>query len=208
MNFDTDFLQQHIPYYLATEDRRVLLNELKAISEGGSRHFLLSEYHDSFKNQMLQGDGWRGFQLFTFETGERRSVKGLVLSNSCDIDLDNPRDFPTRVIFAPLLKLSKYEILLRSQIDKDRVTQKVLSIRAQKISNLFFLPAEGPLSEDYIVHLDHIHSMPVTTHLKAADREKLFTLSNTGFYMLVLKLSVHFCRLQENINRKDATAAI
>ena len=46
--------------------------------------------------------------------------------------------------------------------------------------------------------------MPVAAHVDASDREKLFTLSNTGFYMLVLELSVHFCRLQEKVNRKNA----
>ena len=152
---------------------------------------------------MLQGDGWRGFQIFIFETGERRSVKGIVLSNSCDVDPDNPRDLPTRVTFAPLVKLSSFENLLRGKgIDGKRVQDKVNSIRAQKISNLFYLPAGGSLEEDYVVRLDDTHSMPAIAHSKSEDREKLFTLSNTGFYMLVLKLSIHYCRLNEKINRK------
>ncbi len=54
--------------------------------------------------------------------------------------------------------------------------------------------------------------MPVTelpkiaAHIAAEDREQLFTLSNTGFYMLVLKLSVYFCRLHEKVNRKNLVA--
>lgn len=207
MNFDVESLQQQIPYYLTAEDRQALVDELKAISHGGTASYLLSPYHDSFKDEMLQGDGWRGFQLFMFDSGDRRSVRGIVLSNSCDVDPGNPREVPARVIFAPLVKLSAYEALLRgSGIDATRVDEKVASIKAQKTTNIFYLPADGPLDEDYVVRLDDAHSMPVAAHTEASDREKLFTLSNTGFYMLVLKLSVHFCRLQEKVNRKNATA--
>ncbi len=202
MTFDADSLQQQIPYYLTAEDRRVLVEELKAISQGGAASYFLSNFRDRFKEDTLQGDGWRGFQLFNFDTGKRRTVQGLVLSNSCDIDSDNQRDVPVRVIFAPLVKLADYEDVLRSSdIDNRKVDDKLASIRAQKISNMFFLPAEGPMTEDHVVRLDDVHSMPFSTHTSDKGREKLFTLSNTGFYMLVLKLSVHFCRLHENLNR-------
>jgi hypothetical protein len=202
MNFDSETLQQQIPYYLTAADRQVLVRELRDISNGGSADYLLSPYHDSFKADMLQGDGWRGFQLFEFDTGEKRSVQGLVMSNSCDVAPGNPRHVPARVIFAPLIKLAAYEELLRvSGIDKAKVNEKLASIRAQKTTNVFFLPAGGPLSQDHVVRLDHAHSMPVAAHRGAPDCEKLFTLSNTGFYMLILKLSFHFCRMHEKINR-------
>lgn len=205
MNFDVESLQQQIPYYLATEDRQALVDELKAISRGGTADYFLSPYMDAFKADMLQGDGWRAFQLFKFETGERLSVQGVVISNSCDVDPENRRDMPARVIFAPLVKLSAYETALRaSGIGHSKVDEKLAAIRAQKTSNMFFLPSGGPLAEDHVIRLDDAHSMPVAAHIAASHREKLFTLSNTGFYMLILKLSVHFCRLQENVNRKNA----
>ncbi len=203
MKFDAESLQQQIPYYLTAEDQRVLVEELKAIASGGMPDYLLSAYNDSFQEVMLQGDGWRGFQLFLFDTGERRSVRGLVLSNSCDIEPANPREVPTRVVFAPLVKLAAYKALLdASGIGAERVAAKIESIEAQKTTSIFYLPAGGPLEEDYVVRFDEAQSMPVVAHTESPDRQKLFTLSNTGFYMLVLKLSVHFCRLQEKVNRK------
>lgn len=203
MKLDLESLQQQIPYYLTAEDRQVLVDELKAISKGGTADYFLSPYNDAFHHDMLQGDGWRAFQLFMFDTGERRSVQGLVLSNSCDVEPGNARDVPARVIFAPLVKLSVYEGLLRgSGIDPQRIDEKIASVRAQKTTNMFFLPAGGPLADDHVVRLDDVHSMPAAAHAKSEGREKLFTLSNTGFYMLVLKLSVHFCRLHEKVNRK------
>lgn len=208
MNLDAETLIQQIPYYLTAEDQKVLLDELKAISCGGTAKYLLSTYRDSFKEMMLQGDGWRGFQLFLFETGERRSVRGIVLSNSCDVDLNNPREVPARVIFAPLVKLAAFKALLNaSGIGADRVDDKIAAVKAQKTSNIFYLPAGGVLEEDYIVRFDEAHNMPVAAHTASSDREKLFTLSNTGFYMLVFKLSVHFCRLQEKVNRKPIETA-
>lgn len=208
MNLDAETLIQQIPYYLTAEDQKVLLDELKAISCGGTAKYLLSTCRDSFKEMMLQGDGWRGFQLFLFETGERRSVRGIVLSNSCDVDPNNPREVPARVVFAPLVKLAVFKALLNaSGIGADRVDDKIAAIKAQKTSNIFYLPAGGVLEEDYIVRFDEAHNMPVAAHTASSDREKLFTLSNTGFYMLVFKLSVHFCRLQEKVNRKPIETA-
>lgn len=207
MNLDAETLIQQIPYYLTAEDQKALLNELNAISRGGTAKYLLSTYRDSFKEMMLQGDGWRGFQLFLFETGERRSVRGIVLSNSCDVDPNNPREVPARVVFAPLVKLAVFKALLNaSGIGADRVADKIAAIKAQKTSNIFYLPAGGVLEEDYIVRFDEAHNMPVAAHTASSDREKLFTLSNTDFYMLVFKLSVHFCRLQEKVNRKPTEA--
>jgi hypothetical protein len=208
MNFDAESLRQQIPYYLAAEDRQVLVEELKAIVSGGTADYFLSRYRDAFKADMLQGDGWRGFQLFLFDTGERRSVRGLVLSNSCDVDPENPREVPARVIFAPLVKLAAYKALLdESGIDTEKVEAKIDSIKAQKTTNIFYLPEGGPLEEDHVVRFDEAQSMPVAAHTASPDKEKLFTLSNTGFYMLVLKLSVHFCRLQEKVNRKPTPTA-
>ncbi len=129
-------------------------------------------------------------------------MRGLVLSNSCDVDPENPRDTPTRVIFAPLVKLSAYrKVLDESGIEATKVEEKIRSIKAQRTTNIFYLPAGGSLNEDYVVRFDEAHSMPIAIHSKTPNRQKLFTLSNTGFYMLVLKLSVHFCRLQEKISR-------
>ncbi len=209
MNFDAEELKGQIPYYLTAEDQRVLVAELKAIATGEQPDYVLGAYNDAFQGTMLQGDGWRGFQLFLFETGERRTVRGLVLSNSCDIDPENPRDTPARVLFAPLVKLSAYKALLdASDIGTERVNAKIEAIKAQKTTNILFLPSGGSLPEDYVVRFDETHSMPLNAHVQSPEKAKLFTLNNTGFYMLVLKLSVHFCRLQENVNRSSVAAQV
>ncbi len=203
-NFDLESLERHLPTYLSEDDKRILARELEAISSGGSADYLLSQHNDSYDDVRLQGDGWKGFQFFMYPCGEVCHVRGMVLSNSCDIDPNNSRDVPSRILFAPLVKLSKYRKLLEdSKIHMDKVKRKIESIKAQKTTNIFYLPAGGALDEDYIVRFDEAQSMPLSLHRESGESEKLFTLSNTGFYMLVFKLSLHFCRLQEKINRNN-----
>jgi hypothetical protein len=202
MKLDLDDIQKYIPQYLASEDQRKLVDELRSISSGGHASYILSKYNDHFQEEMLQGDGWHGFRAFMFHSGEKRSVKGLVLSNSCDVDPANPRDVPSKVTFAPLVKLSAFErVLAASGIDNQRILKKIDAIKSQKTTNIFYIPSSGTLAEDHIVRLDEVYTMPVADHFKCEDRGKIFTLSNTGFYMFVFKLSVHFCRLQEKVIR-------
>lgn len=199
MSFDADDFKKHVPYYLTVDDQNALVSELKAFSTGKTPSYFLGDYDNAYKLDMLQGDGWQGFQLLLFESGERRSVRGMVLSNSCDIDPANKREVPSRVVFAPLVKLAAYKQLLDvSGIGPERVDAKIASIKSQKTTNIFYLPSESPLSEDYVVRLDELYSMPTSAHNR---QTKLFTLSMAGFYIFILKLSYHFCRLQENVNR-------
>lgn len=209
MSFDADHLQQQIPHYLTAEDRQILIQQLEAIAAGGAAGYVLSNYDETFDNGMLQGDGWRGFRTYNFQNGALRSVRGIILSNSCDIAPENPRDVPPRVTFAPLVKLEAYRsVLIDSDIAEGVVENKIEAIKSQKTTNIFYIPAGGMIEEDYIVRLDEAQSMPISILNQSEEREKLFTLSMTGFYMLVFKLSVHFCRLQESINRGYAAAQV
>ena len=203
MDFDAENRNLYLPPYLSAEERELVHRELKSIGSGRDANYFLGRHHESSGDErMRQGDGWQGFQLFAFSAGKLHTVKGLVLSNSCDVDPDNPRDLPTRVIFSPLVKLATYRDLLEgSSVPKRTIDDKIRSIKSQQTTNIFYLPSNGPLGEDYIARFDEIHSMPLSVHNQHADKAKLFTLSDTGFYMLTLKLSIHFCRLQEQVSR-------
>lgn len=64
MDFDVDSLQQHIPPYLTAEDKQLLVDNLKSINKGGTADYFINHHRHPFRENMLQGDGWRGFQLF------------------------------------------------------------------------------------------------------------------------------------------------
>lgn len=207
MSIDAESLRQQIPYYLTAKDQAALVEQLGAFSAGKSPDYLLGERQDGFRNEMLQGDGWSGLQLFIHTSGERRAVRGIILSNSCDVAIENKRDVPTRLVFAPLVKLSTFvRLLTDAGVSGERLDAKIASIKAQKTTNIMYLPAGQALADEYIVRLDDVHSMPTTGQKSAPGPKKIFTLSMVGFYLFVFKLSIHFCRLQENVQRGPATA--
>lgn len=201
MTLDAEQLKSQIPFYLTAEPaQRELVKNLDALNRGATTGYYISAAREPDSEAMLQGDGWRGFQLFSFDAGNRRSVRGIVLSNSCDISKDHDRVIAPKIVFAPIVRLSAIEARLNERgLAVDAIQRRIAAIKSQSVTNIFFLPAGGPLDEDYVALLDDLHSMPVSAH---AESEKLFTLSMAGFYMFAFKLSVHFCRLHEKVDRR------
>ncbi|MFC4669074.1 hypothetical protein ACFO5X_10955 [Seohaeicola nanhaiensis] len=208
MALDPEALRQQIPYYLTAEPaRKELVEGLKALSEGATDGYFFPAGGDPHANTMLQGDGWRGFQVFSFTSGAQNLTRGIVLSNSCDISPENERVLPPKVTFAPLVKLARIKARFEEHgLRAEQIEGRLQAIRAQSVTSIFYLPASGPLEEEYVALLDDLHSMPVEAHRQAA--EKVFTLSMAGFYLFVFKLSVHFCRLQENVDRSMRAATV
>ncbi|OGP86094.1 MAG: hypothetical protein A2V87_11215 [Deltaproteobacteria bacterium RBG_16_58_17] len=199
MDLSIDAIQNQIPYYLTQRDKEALVKELKNFKS-------ITYYINLHPAVALQGDGWSELGLIRYETGERKQVRGIVLSNSCDIDPTNKMDIPAKLLFAPIIKLKAYAGLLeKANIPREKIFGKFNSIREQRVTTLFYLPKGAGLEDEYIALLDDIHSLPLTAFFEQKNRTKLFTLSLAGFYLFVLKLSVHFCRFsEEGVIRTEA----
>lgn len=196
MEITADSLKEQIPYYLTQGQKEGLLKALKDFP------IITNYYLNGYQDELLQGDGWTRLQVRRFETGEGASILGIILSNTCDIAPENKRDLPANIIFAPLIPLSAYVNLLdRTGIDLGRIRDKVASIKEQKVSSIFFLPAGSGLQEDHLALLDELYTMPARVFELEEAKSKVFTLSLLGFYLFVFKLSVHFCRFQEQVTR-------
>lgn len=194
----TEKLADQIPYYLTREAGEGILKELENYSD--KTQIFLSKDIDG----ILQGDGWRGFTLYDHEAGTTRNVRALIISNSCDIDSNNKRDIPAKVTFVPLIKLSKIEKIFRATSkSEESVAQKIRDIKSQKSTSFFFVPSQGVLDEDYVAWLSDIHSMPMQSFIKTTEKQKIFSLNMTGFYLFLFKLSIHFCRFHEKVNRLE-----
>jgi hypothetical protein len=155
-----------------------------------------------YPNKILQGDGWTSVDVINFEDGKRKSVKAMLLSNSCDIAPENKRELLVKLNFAPIIKLNRYRgLLTEAGLDQQQIADKVAAIKEPKITSLFYLPKEADLDEDYIALLDDVHTVPYQAFYVHKDKQKLFTLSQVGFYLFLLKLSVHFCRFHEEVDR-------
>jgi hypothetical protein len=198
MEITTDTIRDHLPYYLTEQAKTGVLRELEHFHLGEMQYYLLNRYQE----EMLQGDGWQRLQLRNFDTGEKIFINGTVLSNTCDITPDNRRDFPIKIIFAPLISLATYVAMLqRAEVRQDSIDAKITAISGQRVTNLFYVPAGGGLAEEHIVLLDDVHTMPATVYEAEKKNGKIFTLSQAGFYLFILKLSMHFCRFHENVAR-------
>jgi putative ribosome biogenesis GTPase RsgA len=92
--------------------------------------------------------------------------------------------------------------LINAGIAKDQIDRKLIAIKQQKITNIFFLPKGSGLDDDYIALLSDVHTVPYSVFAEKKSKAKQFTLSQIGFYIFVLKLSVHFCRFHENVDRQ------
>ena len=198
---DSGFFEEarrFLPKYLNPDQTKDLYEGLKSFPEG-FEYYLPS---GSFAENFLQGDGWRGFTALNFETLEKKHpVSGLIISNSCDIDPANRRDHPPNVLFAPLIRLSKYEELLaHGGQTPEQIASKVADIKRQHVTSIFFFPGIEGAINDSLILLDDIHRQPLKS-FQTAEKSKLFTLSQQGFYLFLMKISIHFCRFNEGIPR-------
>lgn len=195
-SISAESIQSQIPFYLTQDAKDSLVKALNDFPR--SIDYYINLYQDS----VLQGDGWNSFVVCDFESGQRKSVRGILLTNSCDVSPENPREFPPYFTFAPIIKLNNYvEKLENAGISRQKIANKIASIKEQKITNVFYLPMGSNLEDDYIALLANVQTVPKRIFEARADRRKLFTLSQVGFYLFVLKLSVHFCRFHEGVAR-------
>jgi hypothetical protein len=194
-----DTLRQFLPYYLTGEQQNRLAKELSDFDSNKPFYILNTTL---YQDELLQGDGWTKLMVANLETGDRKSIQGLLLSNSCDISPENKRDLPTSVTFAPIVEVDQLKSwLAASQLEPNKIDNKLRDIRDQNVSSIFYLPPGGPFTKEHVALLGQVHSMPIKMFQAALGRTKLFTLDTLGFYVFIVKLSIHFCRLREHVNR-------
>lgn len=203
MAVDGESLEKIFPVYLTDASKARLTDCLRDAANNRDYHANGWEGPD----QPLQGDGWQPFTILDFETAARSTVPGIVISNSCDIDGTNESMRQRNVLYAPLVRLEAYEGMLRNNgMQADRIQQHIDSIRKQEKTDVFYVPAGGSIPE-CVVLLDDIRSQPLPSFLKAAEgKKRLFRFNNFGFYMFLMKLSIHFTRFGEKLDR-DAPSA-
>jgi hypothetical protein len=188
-----------LPKYLTPAEQNRLFEELDSFPV--NKNFYLGQKH--FTQEMLQGDGWKGLIVINFQTVEKKSVSGIVLSNTCDISLENKRSLPVRILFAPIIRLSKYiELLRQARESEQQIESRLHEVRRQHMTQIFYLPAYSDVIEESIVVLDNVHTHP-RVDFREENNSKIFTLNQYAFYIFLMKLSIHFCRFQEKISRFD-----
>ena len=86
------------------------------------------------------------------------------------------------------------EAFEKSGKDKQAIANKIDAIKKQQVTNMFYLPDDMVVLLDRTMHLDY-------NKFSEAMVNKIASLSNYGFYVFLFKLSYHFTRLREGVQR-------
>lgn len=192
-----------LPQYLSDTSKTRLKEELKSFPADGTKG---SVYTTMLRDAdyLLQGDGISKALYLSFPDTTIRSVNVIILSNTCDISLHNQRINPCRIMYASIVNLEKYQDALLKHFDKERVMRHINDIKQQFVTQAMYLPKGMKLQYEGVVFFDRAISIPLneeTTTKMLGNR--LFTLSDFGFYLFLLKISYHFTRIKERIDRNE-----
>jgi len=211
-NFDWDSL---FPSYLQPEEKNRLQSALKQFKDSQGNLDYSNFYFLKPKNYFMQSDivqeirypFWNGKEdILNFE---KKYCTSIILTNTCDISMDNDRIFNKKqCLFAPIINLETFvNGLKESDYEEKKLITFIDNIKRQNISNLFFLPANHKDGLENIVLLDKVFWFPtaeLNEYLPSINEERLLALNHFGFYLFMLKLSYHMCRLPEACDRKVA----
>ncbi len=198
-----DDVKVFLPKYLSEEDSRRLFDELKGFPTNIDERFYTT--HLDNQNVIFQGDGLRDFTVINLPNEKFYKSPIAVFSNTCDTDEENSRLFPSQLVYAPIFSLKAYQnkVLAEGLKDEKSISNHIEDIKKQKVTQILYLPKGAKLPEDCIVFLDRVlHCDNKSVPRKDISKQKIFVLSNYGFYLFLIKLSIHFTRIQEKVDRK------
>ena len=192
-------IKKYLPQYLSDSDAKQLFSALKDFPNNIDERFYTNYSLDD--NILYQGDCLKDIPAFNLPDTRTKLSQSMAISNTCDMDLSNKRLWNTRILFSQIILLEKLEKGLCQRFPKDRVTNYINSLKKQQITNAFYLPKSKNLDEA-VAFFDYTNSFDINYIDRESLKERrLVSLSNYGFYILLLKLSIHFTRVQEKVER-------
>jgi hypothetical protein len=197
-----DDIRLYLPKYLSEESTKDLLKNIGGFPDNIS-HNLFTKALDN-ENIIFQGDALKSMLVLNLPEEKIGQAPSIVLSNTCDVEIGNKRFFPSQICYAPIFRLEKYIGTLQQNnifTTEEAIEQHIEQIKRQHITQILYLPIGG-LEYEGIVFLDRINNCQNKSITRENLKERrLFSLSNYGHYLLLTKLSIHFSRLQEKLDR-------
>lgn len=195
-------LRIYLPKYLSTESEKELFKNLKDFPENIDERIYTNHLKED--EVIYQGDGLNDLLAVNLPSVDIKKVPGMVLSNTCDIDQSNKRNFPAQIVYAPIISFAKYsETLFRDlQKPKEHIRSHLNSVKKQHITQIFYLPSFSNVLEESVVFLDRVFNIGNDYVNRTALKDsRIFTLSDYGNYLFLFKLSLHFTRIQDKVDR-------
>lgn len=132
---------------------------------------------------------------FIDEEGATKSTKvpipALLLSNTCDMSMDNNSPRKQTYTIVPLLLFNE-----------DRYNpNKIRDIKSNVISDMLYLPSVPALGGSYIAQFDRACSVSSAYVHKQLLSQKRSSFSQRGYYFFMAKLSLHLTRPENEVKR-------
>lgn len=196
-----DEIKQYLPKYLSEKATQNLFQNLKDFPDNIQSR-LYSGVLDEQVN-VFQGDGLRKMLIVKLPNPEIVQGPVMIISNTCDTSFSNKRFISPSLIYCPILKLSNHiQVLKEENVEEEKINARVENIKKQSVSDIFYLPKAGNLPEDCIALFNEINSCDIEyVTPKFVKEKRLFSLSDYGFYLFIFKLSIHFTRIREEVER-------
>jgi len=199
-------IEKYLPKYLSASGQEDLFEELKSFPNNMDHRVYTIALMD--QAQLYQGDGLKDMLFVNLPEKAFKNAPGMIISNTCDMDPANRRFMPMRMVYAPIMSLYKYRKALYQNFvttgirSPESIDSHISEVQNQRISHIFYLPRGGSLENESIVFFDRLNNAP-SDHfeLESVPNNRLFTLSDYGYYLFLFKLSVHFTRVREGISR-------
>lgn len=207
MEFNIISLEQikiYLPKYLSPESERQLFEEIAQFPDNIDRRFYTTRFWH--EDTILQGDGIKDLLVVNLPDTKIAPAPSVIMSNTCDISLDNVRMFPNAICYAPIFNMRKYRdsLLQRRVKSEESIEQHLDTIRKQRITQIFYLPKGSKLEDESLVFLDRINNCQnEAVSRRELSEKRLFTLSNYGAWLFLLKLSIHFTRFMDRVDRSE-----
>lgn len=208
MAFGEDTWDVTLPPYLLSHEKDRLKDQLKQFFSSVNRQkgkeyekFYLSEPPNFF----MQGDLIDSLPVCYWDSGKREYNTGfasvMLVSSSCDVYHENGSLLDKEALFTQLIPLEEYFSDLKANgYTEANISSIYNGLTHQAYSNLFYLPSNPIDNREFIVFFDKIFWHPsneLTTKLDNLKEERFLSLDHFGFYLLITKLSFHFCRVPE-----------
>lgn len=160
MNLDED-IKRYLPQYLSDTDLGQLKEELAKFTEYGTKDTIYTIALNG-ANYFLQGDGISKMPYLNFPNTDVHPIDAILLSNTCDMSTENKRLNDCRIMYAPIIRYDKYAAMLeKSSIPASRLVNHLEDIKAQKVSQILYLPKGGKMDYEGIVFFDRAISLPL-----------------------------------------------
>jgi len=174
--------------------KQEFIAELEKFPEGIESWLYSNSITDS--NDIYQGDVAIDIpHCFIDDSGDGAFGKTTVsfISNTCDMQ-PNREDY---VIVAPFISIEDYHEKLKSVTDNtDSINNKITSIKENKVFSCFYMPSSNTLPEGFIdfTNLASIDRDYIINLKKNSSDKFILSLSQKGFYLLLIKLNYFFAR--------------